>query len=101
MLTAGAVSIFLLSSVDARAQARPGACDDPEIAILPSPLAPWKGVPLRVIFTAEKPIEGELSLVAPNGSVAAKSSDRQGGPPYFWYAEVAAPAAGTWRVEIA
>ena len=53
-----------------------------------------EGAPLRVVFTAEKPLEGELSLIAPNGHVAATSRDRHGGPPYFWFAEVAAPAAG-------
>jgi hypothetical protein len=68
---------------------------------LSSPVAPWKGAPLRVIFTAEKALEGELSLIAPDGSVAAKSQERHGGPPYFWFAEVASPAAGTWRVRLA
>jgi hypothetical protein len=67
---------------------------------LSSPLAPWKGAPLRVIFAAEKPLEGELSLIAPDGSVAAKSRERHGGPPYFWFAEVAAPAAGTWHAKL-
>jgi hypothetical protein len=52
---------------------------------------------LRVIFTAEKPLDGELSLIAPNGHIAAASGDRHGGPPYFWFAEVASPAAGTWQ----
>jgi hypothetical protein len=60
-------------------------------------MAPWKGVALRVIFTAEKPLDGELSLIAPNGHIAAASGDRHGGPPYFWFAEVASPAAGTWQ----
>ena len=68
---------------------------------MPSPIAPWKGAPLRVIFAAEKPLEGELSLIAPDGSVAAKSRDRQDGPPYFWYVEVASPAAGTWHATLA
>ena len=67
---------------------------------MPSPVAPWKGAPLRVIFAGEKPLEGELSLIAPDGSVAAKSRERHGGPPYFWYAEVASPAAGTWRARL-
>ena len=65
-----------------------------------SPLAPWKGAPLRVVFAAEKPLEGELSLIAPDGSVAAKSRERHGGPPYFWLAEVATPAAGTWHAKL-
>jgi len=70
------------------------------LSVLPSPMVPWKGAPLRVILTTEKPVEGELSLVAPDGHVAARSSLRHGGPPYFWFAEVAAPAAGTWRATL-
>src|SRR4051794_17249930 len=94
---AGVVLAALFSPVQAQTPACPDAAD---IAVLPSPVAPWKGAPLRVIFTTEKPLDGELALVAPNGSVAAKSRDRQGGPPYFWYAEVTTPAAGTWRARL-
>ena len=68
---------------------------------MPSPIAPWKGAPLRVIFSSERPLEGELSLIAPDGSVAAKSRERHGGPPYFWFAEVASPAVGAWHVTLA
>ena len=57
--------------------------DEAGLALLSTPMAPWKGVALRVIFTAEKPLDGELSLIAPNGNVAAKSRERHGGPPYF------------------
>lgn len=85
----------------ATARAQQSACDDAaEIAVLPSPLAPWKGAPLRVIFAAEKALEGELSLIAPNGEVAATSRERRGGPPYFWLAEVASPAAGKWQAQL-
>src|SRR5262249_37080821 len=56
---------------------------------------------LRVILAVEKPLNGELSLIAPDGSVAATSRDRLGGPPYFWFAEVATPAAGKWRATLA
>src|SRR5207247_10623450 len=96
LLIAGAFFVFLLSGVDAQAQAPSGSCEDAaELAVLPSPIAPWKGAPLRVVFAAEKPLEGELLLIAPDGSVAAKSRERHGGPPYFWVDEVAQPAAGT------
>jgi hypothetical protein len=53
------------------------------------------------MVVTEKPLEGVLSLIAPDGSVAAKSSDRHGGAPYSWFAEVAAPAAGTWHATLA
>jgi hypothetical protein len=86
---------------DARAQAPAGSCDDgSRLAILSTPMAPWKGMPLRVLVASEKPIQGSLTLTAPDGSVVAKSDDRQGGPPYFWYAEVAAPVVGTWHATL-
>jgi hypothetical protein len=102
LLIAGAFLVFLFSAVDSRAEGSPGICKDAaELAVLPSPIAPWKGAPLRVVFTVEKPLEGELSLIAPDGSVAAKSRVRHGGPPYFWFAEVKSPAPGTWRATLA
>src|SRR5262245_26348462 len=51
---AGALLIALLSTVEAGAQGSVGACDDAELAVLSSPIAPWKGAPLRVVFAAEK-----------------------------------------------
>jgi len=102
LLIAGAFFAFLFSGVDAQAQGRFGSCEGAaELAVLSSPTAPWKGAPLRVVFAAENPLEGELSLIAPDGSVAAKSRERHGGPPYFWFAEVASPAAGRWRATLA
>ncbi len=98
---AGACFVVLVSAVDSQAQAPAGRCEDAaELAVLPSPLTPWKGAPLRVLVAAEKPIAGELSLIAPDGSVAATARERHGGPPYFWVAEVATPAAGTWRAKL-
>jgi len=71
------------------------------VSVLASPYAPWKGTPLRVVFTTEQAIDGEMSLVAPDGSVAVATADRRGGPPYFWVAEVKAPAAGAWQAKLA
>jgi hypothetical protein len=82
------------------ARAATGCEESAQVAVLPSPLAPWKGAPFHVLFAAEKPFAGELSLIAPNGSVAATTRNRQGGPPYFWFAEVAIPAAGTWQAKL-
>jgi hypothetical protein len=88
-LIAGASLVSLLSTVDSRAEGASAICADaPELAVLPAPIAPWTGAPLRVLVVAEKPLEGELSLIAPDGTVAAKSPNRHGGPPYFWYAEI-------------
>lgn len=98
LLIAGAL---IASVASTRAESASVVCkDSPDIAVLASPLLPWKGAPLRVVLTAEQEVEGELSLISPTGSVEAKSAERHGGPPYFWFAEVAAPAAGTWHVKL-
>jgi hypothetical protein len=100
-LIAGAFLVYLFSTADSRAEGSSATCADAsELAVLPSPVTPWTGAPLRVLAVAEKPFEGELSLIAPDGSAAAKSHNRQGGPPYFWYAEVASPAAGKWHATL-
>ncbi len=102
LLITGAFFGHLFSVVEAQAQGPLGNCEDAaELAILPSPIAPWKGAPLRVVFAAEKPLEGELTLIAPDGSVAAKSRERHDGAPYVWFVEVASPVAGTWRATLA
>jgi hypothetical protein len=96
-----AVAGACFASFSPVAHAQAQTCDDAaDIAVLPSPLAPWKGAPLRVIFAAEKPLQGELSLIAPNGQVAASSRERRGGPPYFWLAEIATPVAGKWQAQL-
>jgi hypothetical protein len=75
-------------------------CQDAEIAVLAAPLSPWKGAPLRVLVAAEQAFDGEFALIGPDGAVAVRSHERYGGPPYFWIAEVAAPAAGTWHATL-
>lgn len=97
LLIAG-VSFF--SSSPARAQTAGVCAEGTDLAVLAAPALPWKGMPLRVMFAAEKQTGGELSLIAPDGSVAAKSGQQQGGPPYFWIAEVATPVAGTWHAKL-
>jgi hypothetical protein len=100
LLVAGAFIVAVFSATDSRAQSAGGCEDAAELAVLPSPLTPWRGAPLRVLAAAEKPLDGQLSLVSPDGGVAATSSNRSDGPPYSWYAEVAAPAAGMWRATL-
>ena len=90
-----------LAAGNLRAQGSAPACDAAgEIALLPSPWVPWKGASLRVMLVTEKPLQGELSLTGPDGSVAATSRERHGGPPYFWFTEIKAPAAGSWHATL-
>ncbi|MBO0756319.1 MAG: hypothetical protein J2P54_10695 [Bradyrhizobiaceae bacterium] len=99
LLMAGAV--LLVPAPAARAQPLSANCEDTtEVAALTAPIAPWKGAPLRVLIAAERALPAELLLIAPDGSVAVKSRERHGGPPYFWFGEVAAPTAGTWHATL-
>ncbi len=106
LLAAGGIAAAMGSAPIARAQTpqpqNAAKCEEAlQIALLPAPLEPWKGAPLRVLLAAEKPLDAQLSLIGPDGTVAAKSHDREGGPPYYWYAEVATPTAGTWHATLA
>jgi hypothetical protein len=98
-----ATTCFLITSgflliAAAPAAAASGSCaTSAEVTALPSPVTPWTGAPLRVMIVTEKPVEGTLTLTGPDGNATVKSSDRHDGPPYAWFAEIAAPAAGTWR----
>jgi hypothetical protein len=97
----GVFFVFVFAVSDLQAKDPSSNCAGAtEVAVLSSPIAPWKGAPLRVVFAAEEPLEGELSLIAPDGKEAAKSRERHGGPPYFWFAEVTSPAAGTWHATL-
>ena len=99
---AAAALLLLFAAADSPAEAASGVCADTAgLSVLPSPFAPWKGAPLRVMVVTDQPLEGALSLVAPDGSVAVKSPDRHGGGPYAWFAEVSAPAAGAWHATLA
>ena len=81
LLLAG--TFFVVTRSEARAATTAVGCQDAEFAMLAAPLAPWKGAPLRVLVAAEQALDGEFALIAPDGSVAAKSRERNGGPPYF------------------
>lgn len=68
--------------------------------MLASPLNPSKGTPLRVVVTSEHPLDAALSIIGPDGKIAAATLTQFGGTPYTWFAEVAAPAAGAWQAKL-
>src|SRR5262249_10822430 len=59
---------------------------------------PAAGVPLRILAVAETPIEASLAVTGPAGADLGGSRERRGGPPFWWYAEVPSPTAGTHRI---
>src|ERR1700744_771275 len=99
---AAAFGALLFPAMGSPAAAQAAACAEAaDLTVLPSPAGPGTGAPLRGMVVAEKPFDGALSLVGPGGSVAATSPDRHGAEPYFWFAEVAKPAAGKWHATLA
>ncbi|MGA9265157.1 MAG: hypothetical protein WBV79_01715, partial [Rhodomicrobium sp.] len=50
---AAAFSIFLFSAPSS--EAKGSSCEEAaELSVLASPITPWRGAPLRVLFAAEK-----------------------------------------------
>jgi hypothetical protein len=90
--------------VSASAQvAPPAACGAPEragVTLFTSPRAPRAGAPLRVLAVTERPLDATLSIRDPRGADASGSSERHGGPPFFWYAEIASPSSGAHAITL-
>jgi hypothetical protein len=81
--------------------AAPGACKDTAgVQFYPSPRSPAAGQPLRLLAISGKPLAGTLRLRDDQGKEIATGKERHGGPPFWWYAEVASPGAGTYRAEL-
>ncbi len=78
-------------------------CRAPEAAgvtLFTSPRAPRAGKPLRVLAVASSPLDAALSIRDPEGADVAGTRARRGGPPFWWYAELAAPVAGSYRAAL-
>lgn len=93
------------TSQDEPQNARPsspgeGCSDRPELAIFTSPRTPHAGAPLRIIAVAEKSTDATLTVFAPDGKEVARSDEPRPGPPAWWFAEIPAAKAGTYRAVI-
>ena len=100
-IAAAAVVLGLSGRALAAEQAKAGSCTElPGFAVLATPSSPWKGAPLRVVMVSEAAVEGTLTLSGPDGALVATAPERRGGPPYFWLAEVQAPAVGAWTANL-
>lgn len=90
----------------ALASAAPAPAPEPEeprcegtggVTLFVSPERPFRGAPVRVLATSDRPLSAELRVEVEGGTAGAPlaaSETRRGGPPYFWVAEVKAPPAG-------
>ena len=56
LLIASAFLVLLFSIAGTRAESLLGRCEDAAgVAVLPAPIAPWSGAPLRILVVTEKP----------------------------------------------
>ena len=93
-----ATSVASKTATKPRAPACPDDASD--ISVFASPQTPWAGAPLRVLVVSDNAIEAKLVVHGPDGADAATSGDAHGGPPYWWFAEIASPTPGAYKAEL-
>jgi len=94
----------------------PPTCEEPKgVMLFVTPGTAWTGAPLRVVAVSDRPLVGELRIVAADrkptagkgaapldDAPALASSDvRRGAAPYFWMTEIEAPKAGSYEAILA
>jgi hypothetical protein len=78
----------------------PAACTAPGAAgvtFFTAPRTPRAGAPLRVLAISAEPRAAALALEDGSGAALAGDAAPHGGPPFWWYAELAAAPAGGYR----
>ena len=100
--TTTAVTLAASATTTSAPEAPPpsAACDSGHgLLVLTSPETPVAGKPLRVVAVSE--LEAKGTLVVRDGSgKTLVTGDRRGGPPFFWFAEIAAAPEGSVRATI-
>jgi hypothetical protein len=79
--------------------APPSCGDSGEVILFSSPEHPVRGRPLRIVAVADRPIGAAVTVLA--GGASAETSERHGGPPYYWLVEIDAPEPGRWSATMA
>src|SRR3954471_15774342 len=72
----------------------------PDVVVWTAPESPTAGEPLRILVVSEAQKSGEVAVVGPGKKAIAVNTIRRGGPPFSFYAEVPAPAAGAHQIEL-
>lgn len=80
----------------------PTSCEDStDVTMLVSPLRPHPGEPVRVVVASSNDLGSvAINLSGPDGAIVRPELRRLGGPPFGYWAELDAPAAGEWTAWI-
>jgi hypothetical protein len=61
-----------------------------------------RGKAMTIVAVSDRAVDAQLAVAAPGrNAILTTAHERHGGPPYYWLAQVDAPAAGTWHVTFA
>ncbi|EYF00364.1 Hypothetical protein CAP_0892 [Chondromyces apiculatus DSM 436] len=74
-----------------------------DVALFVSPATPRAGVPLRIVAVSSRPLPatpGALVVRTPQGGSVPLALTQGGGPPWWSSAEIASPAAGSYRAAL-
>jgi hypothetical protein len=75
-------------------------CGDPgSVFFFSSPERPVRGRGLRLIAISERAVDAQLTVTSPAHETTTLH-ERQGGSPYFWFAQVDATAPGPWHASL-
>ena len=78
----------------------PPPCEDSAsdaIGLFSSPLVPQPDGVLRAIAVSEHRVTATLVVLDPDGQPASATTERRGGPPYWWFVDVVPHATGDYR----
>jgi hypothetical protein len=90
------LGLLVLLAGPGRGEELPAASDG--VAVFIGPEWPVPGAPLRAMAVSELPLDAALTLFDPHGERLASTSERRGGPPYWWYVEAFTSSRGFHRV---
>ena len=94
--------LLLFATLLAGPAGTPGRADTPcedsdAVAVFTSPRAPQPGGRLRAIVVSERRLAATFMVLDPNGGRVGETTERRGGPPYWWYVDVVPQDAGAYR----
>src|SRR5580692_9737064 len=95
---APSVSSSASASLTAPSPTPPACGDAGDVFVFTSPEHPVRGHPLRVVAVADHAIDARLTVTGAGASTSTE--ERHGGPPYFWFERVEAPASGKWTATL-
>jgi hypothetical protein len=72
--------------------------DAGRLLLFAAPAHPVHGSPMTLVAVSDRAVDAQL--VVTGGGATTIARERQGGPPYYWLAQLDAPTTGAWHVSL-